>query len=84
MTDLMLQLGKSGFLPGSLKYSGGHRAGLKKRGVYQGEGPEERQTGLCSDEVARGKGWHSGEIKPKESKHEEGLSTRGRRALALG
>jgi hypothetical protein len=40
--------------------------------MYQGEGPEKKQTGLCSDKVAGGKGWHSREIKPKESKREEG------------
>jgi hypothetical protein len=30
------------------------------------------ETGLCSDKVAGGKGWHSREVKPKESKREEG------------
>jgi hypothetical protein len=40
--------------------------------AQQGGGPEEEQIGLCSDKVAGGKGWHSREINPKESRREEG------------
>jgi hypothetical protein len=47
--------------------------------VQQGGGPEEKQTGLCSDKLAGGKGWHSREIKPKESKREGHIAH-----LALG
>jgi hypothetical protein len=36
--------------------------------MYQGGGPEKKQTGLCSDKVAGRKGWHSREIKPHVKK----------------
>jgi hypothetical protein len=32
---------------------------------------KRKQTSLCSDNVAMGRGWHSREIKHKESKHED-------------
>jgi hypothetical protein len=43
-------------------------------GLQQGGGPKKkkRQTSLCSDNVAVGRGWHSREIKLKESKLGEG------------
>jgi hypothetical protein len=48
--------------------------------VYRGHGSatgrrakkKKRQTSLCSDNVAVGRGWHSREIKLKESKLGEG------------
>jgi hypothetical protein len=49
-----------------------------------GRRTEEKQTALCSDKVAGGKGWHSREIKSEESKHEEGhiaLGVEGHLAL---
>jgi hypothetical protein len=53
--------------------------------MLQGGGPEEKHTSLCSDKVVGGKRWHSRELKPKESKGEEGhiaLGVEGQ--LALG
>jgi hypothetical protein len=38
---------------------------------------KKKQAGLCSDNVAGGRGWHSKEIKLKESKSEEGHITLG-------
>jgi hypothetical protein len=38
--------------------------------MYQGGGPEKKQASLCSDKVAGWRGWHSREVKPKESEHE--------------
>jgi hypothetical protein len=40
--------------------------------LKQGGGPEKKQASLCPDNVARERGWHSREIKFKESKCEEG------------
>jgi hypothetical protein len=46
---------------------------------------KKKQTSLCSGNVAGGRVWHRREIKPKESKYEEGhiaLGVEGH--LALG
>jgi hypothetical protein len=47
--------------------------GLSTKGGNDVAGRRNRREKhkLCSDKV-QGKGWHSREIKPKESKHEEG------------
>jgi hypothetical protein len=58
---------------------------IKEGNDVEGRRTRRETDRLCSDKVAGGKGWHSREIKLKESKHEEShlaLGVEGH--LALG
>jgi hypothetical protein len=57
---------------------------IKAGNNVAGRRTRRKQTGLSSDKVAGGKGWHSREIKSKELKGEEGhiaLGVEGHLAL---
>jgi hypothetical protein len=54
--------------PSEVLDSGSLRIICSESIVVAGKRIKRKQTGLSSDKVARGKGWHSREVKPKDSK----------------